>query len=307
MALNKTLPALKLALIFSAFIVLVLIVGKFSISKGAPTHAAEQPANEPAQSPTKNEIIASKEQGTKPLPITQTKNTIQLPILMYHHVGPMPELTKPDPLRTGLTVSIAHFEEQMVWLSKQGYHSVTLEDIYQYTKKGQKLPTKPIAITFDDGYDDVFQNAIPILKKYSFTGSFGIITQWPGQQQGTNTYATWPTIQQAQKAGMEIICHTQNHFDGSNPKFSAQYIYQNLTGCQQDLGSNLNLTHNHILIYPYGHYSSVYIDQAKKAGFDMALTVHFGTTLQLNSLMEMPRVRVNGRESLEKFIELLSR
>ena len=233
--------------------------------------------------------------------------TFRLPILMYHHVGYIPEINHSDPVRAGLTVSPENFQKQMALLSSLGYHSVSLEDIYLYSLEKKKLPQKPMAVTFDDGYDDVFIYAVPVLKKYGYVGSFGIITGRPGDQQGTNTYASWKAIEQAMFSGMEIICHTQNHFDGSNKKFTAEFIYSNLTACNTDLQNNLGLKNNHILIYPYGHYTTMYIEQAKKAGFNMALTVHEGSVLNLNNLMEMPRIRINGTENLEKFKEILNK
>lgn len=246
------------------------------------------------------------DEETKPLPIPpgaiSRGDTVKLPILMYHHVGYFDG--KNDPVRVGLTVSPENFEAQVKWLKAQGYNSITLNNLYLLSQKKFQLPPKPIIFTFDDGYDDAFQYAVPILQKYGYTGSFGIITSFPGTHDGTNTYATWEAIAQAKDAGMEIICHTQNHFDGSSSKFDANYIYQNLTGCQQDLQNHLWVTEP-FLIYPYGHYTSTYLVQAKKAGFVMGLTVHEGQVLNLENLMQLPRVRVGGTESLEYFKDVL--
>jgi len=229
---------------------------------------------------------------------------IKLPILMYHHVGLMP-VGIHDPLRAGLTVSPENFETQVKWLHDQNYVSISLNDLYLYSQKQKQLPKKAVIFTFDDGYDDVFNYAIPILQKYGYSGSFGIITDFVGTHEGTNTYATWSQIAQAKDTGEEIVCHTQNHFDGSNPKFTAEYVYGNLTGCQQTLIEHLQSAPPY-LIYPYGHYTPAYIEQAKKAGFVLALTVHEGQWLNLENLFELPRIRVNGGESLEEFIKILT-
>lgn len=229
---------------------------------------------------------------------------IRVPILMYHHIGVPPE--NADATRKDLTVSPEEFEQQVAWLSKAGYSSVTLDDLYRYTQKQTtEWPTKPVIFTFDDGYTDVFENAVPILQKYSFTGVFGIITGFVGQTQGDNLYANWVQIANAKASGMEMVCHTQNHFDGTNPKFDDQYILNNLTGCQNDLAAYLGLSKPY-LIYPYGHYTESYLSQAKKAGFLMGFTVHGGSTLYTEDLMRIPRVRVHLGEPLEKFIERLN-
>ncbi|MDE2312473.1 MAG: polysaccharide deacetylase family protein, partial [Patescibacteria group bacterium] len=135
--------------------------------------------------------------------------------------------------------------------------------------------------------------------------TFGIITQYPSQQQGDNFYAPWPRIAQAKQDGMEIVCHTQNHFNGKDPKYSAVYIYENLSGCQQDISSHLGSAEP-FLIYPYGAYTPTYIQQAQKAGFAMALTIHYGQYVDVADLMQTPRVRVNGDESLARFAKVMS-
>lgn len=240
-----------------------------------------------------SEITKSKE---KPLP-----TYLEVPILMYHHVGDLP--AKPNATRKDLTVPTKDFEQEVAWLSKQGYNSVSLQNLYLASTGKFTLPKKPIVFSFDDGYQDVFDNAVPILKKYNFTGSFGIITEWPGQIQGDNVYASWKTITSAKNLGMEIVCHSQNHFDGSNPKFDAKYILNNLTGCKNDLKSFG--IENEVLIYPYGHYTKDYINQAQKAGFSFGVTVKQGDRINTSNLMEVPRVRVHGEETLQRFQDIL--
>jgi peptidoglycan/xylan/chitin deacetylase (PgdA/CDA1 family) len=243
-----------------------------------------------------------KPEDFKPLGITPSSvtngRTLTLPILMYHHVGNLP--SGADKVQADLTVPTANFASQVKWLSDNGYKSITLKDIYLFSLGKFTMPKNPVVFTFDDGYSDVFTNAIPILKQYGYTGSFGIITQKPGTTAGDNVYASWQIIAQAYLSGEEIVSHTQNHFDGSNPKFTADYIYQNLSGSVADIKKNLGFTTN-ILIYPYGHYTDTYLAQAKKAGFVMGITVHEGNLLNLDNLMEIPRVRVHGAETLQDF------
>jgi peptidoglycan/xylan/chitin deacetylase (PgdA/CDA1 family) len=225
-------------------------------------------------------------------------NAVQVPILMYHHVGTLPE--KADLIRKDLTVSTSDFESEVKYLSDAGYHSVSLSDVYQASLKEQDLPSRPVVFTFDDGYSDVFENAVPILLKYGFTGSFAIITNFPGR----DGYASWDQIKQAHSNGMEIVSHTQDHFDGSNPKYKADEIYKNLLNSRQDILDHVGVDTN-IIIYPFGHSTAMYREEAQKAGFVMGLTVEFGREVDPKNLMLVPRVRVHGIESLEGFIKSL--
>lgn len=251
------------------------------------------------------EIIKAEDRAPLPVPKEAVKKgrAVKIPILMYHHVGNPP--AKANAVRLGMTVSAADFEQQTKWLREQNFNSISLEDIYLFSQGKFTLPKKPVVFTFDDGYEDVFLNAAPILTKYGFSGSFGIITQFAGATQSDNVYASWQQIAQAYLSGQEIVSHTQNHFDGKNPKFNSSYIFQNLSGSIADIQKNLGLTTN-ILIYPYGHYSSDYIAQAKKAGFAMGVTVHEGDLVNLDNLMEIPRIRVSGHEDLERFKRLMT-
>jgi peptidoglycan/xylan/chitin deacetylase (PgdA/CDA1 family) len=229
-------------------------------------------------------------------------NFVNIPILMYHHVGPLPD--QADAVRKDMTVSTDNFELQVAWLKSQGYESITLNDLLQYSKGKFILPQKPVILTFDDGYSDVFDNAVPTLKKWGFVGSFAIITQFPGITQGTNQYATWQQIAQANKDGMEIVSHTQDHFDALNSHYDPGFISRNLGDSRKDLQNNAGID-TKILIYPFGHYNTQYIKLAREAGFEMGLTTKFGQKLDMQNLMELPRVRVHGNEDLETFKKVI--
>lgn len=249
-------------------------------------------------------------EDTKPLPPAEIRKELEadneeahlqnkvlsVPILMYHHVGSEPENS--DGVRHDLTVSGTDFETEVAWLSRSGYASVTLDQIYQAIQGNFVLPKKPVVVTFDDGYSDVFETAVPILQKYSFIGSFAVI----GGFVGNPDYATWDQIRRAKEMGMEIVSHTYDHFDGSNPKYDKEFIQKNLELSLETLDKNVGKVPR-ILVYPYGHYTPLYIETAKEVGFVMGLTVHFGKTVDPANLLETPRVRVHGGESLERFVE----
>src|SRR5579864_2042437 len=122
------------------------------------------------QSP-KTGAIKSAATRQKSTPVLQTDDvSLKLPILMYHHVGSLPQ--NADATTKDLTVPAQNFLQQVKWLSDNGYHSVSLEDIYLYTHGQFQMPSKPVIFSFDDGYTDVFQNAVPVLKQYGYSGSF---------------------------------------------------------------------------------------------------------------------------------------
>ncbi len=246
------------------------------------------------------------EEDRKPIEIPKSSlehnRTIKIPILMYHHIGDFPK--NASPTRKDLTVSTADFKQQIEWIKEKKYTSIKLENIYEYSIGKFLMPEKPVVFTFDDGYADVFDNALPILKNNGFIGSFAIITQYPKTNSGDNFYASWEQVLEAYKNGNEIVSHTQDHFDGKSKKYTNDFIAKNLSGSIEDIKQNLGFN-TRILIYPYGHYTPQYIELTKKAGFVMGITVHSGDIINLDNLMEVPRVRIHGKEDFEKFKKFL--
>lgn len=308
----------KLIYIISIIAVVLITITAFLAylfnSKRIPFIKARSSNNQASHNNKPKDPIAGYDQivnTSDKSPVTPTSQDVQngkslhVPVLMYHHIGIAPATA--DATHKGLTVSPTEFETQVKWLKDNGYESVNLKGLHaQIKNEVVKWPKKPVVFTFDDGYTDVFENAVPILKKYGYTGTFAIITSNPGQTQGDNYYATWEQIKNAKNDGMEIICHTRNHFDGSSAKFTADYIYENLSGCQSDLNAHLGEAPPY-LVYPYGHFTQTYVSQAIRAGFVMAFTVHQGSYINTDDLMRIPRVRVNPNETMEKFIENLSK
>lgn len=223
---------------------------------------------------------------------------INIPILTYHHINHITQDTSES--KKSLTVTPENFELQIVWLKSQGYESISLNDILLYSKGLALPPEKPIIFTFNEGHEDAFENGIPILKKYGFVGSFGVITQFSGFKYEENSYASWSTIKKAKAQGMEIISQTQDHFDATNPKYEDSFILRSLTGSQEDIKKNLGETVP-ILIYPFGRYDERFLKLVKEAGFELGITTNTDTLIDFNKLLEIPRIKIGGSYNLEAF------
>lgn len=83
-----------------------------------------------------------------------------LRVLMYHKINDVPENT--------VTVSVSQFDEQMAQLAELGYSPVSIDDVIAYYIDGVPLPPRAVLITFDDGYRDNLENALPILRKHGY-------------------------------------------------------------------------------------------------------------------------------------------
>jgi peptidoglycan/xylan/chitin deacetylase (PgdA/CDA1 family) len=199
----------------------------------------------------------------------------KLPVLLYHHVGP----DHPETVR-GLTVSPQRFERQIRWLARRGFHGISPSNWLQWLRTGNGLPTKPILITFDDAYADVAEYALPILKKYGFSGAVFVVTERLG---GTNTWdevqgcgtlnlMTAEQIRHWDVQGIEFGAHSRTHAHLS--KLSAAELSAEVVGSKNDLSKLLD----HPIVsfaYPYGDCNDAVRDLVRDE-FDLAFGVQEG-------------------------------
>jgi peptidoglycan/xylan/chitin deacetylase (PgdA/CDA1 family)/glycosyltransferase involved in cell wall biosynthesis len=194
----------------------------------------------------------------------------RLPVLLYHHVGPL----RPGTV-AGLTVSPQRFERQVRWLACRGYTGIRPSDWLRWRREGKGLPDKPVLLTFDDGYADLAEHAFPVLRRYGFGAGVFIVT---GQLGGTNAWdeargsATHRLLAAEQvrfwdTQGIEFGAHSRTHADLTT--LSAQQLTEEVMGSKDDL-ANLLGTRVASFVYPYGFYSQAVYDCVRGA-FDLAL------------------------------------
>lgn len=142
------------------------------------------------------------------------RSAVAVPTLMYHHVRPRE--TFPPGAVAGGWLSTENFERDLSWLESHGFHSVTTADILD-----GRLPENPVFLTFDDGYTDFLEYAVPLLVKHGFAAANAVVTRrtawlstWSsGDDWPLDGLMTWPQIRKCLRAGMEIGGHTQTHVD----------------------------------------------------------------------------------------------
>lgn len=232
---------------------------------------------------------------TPTMPVNSA-GTLTVPILMYHYIGELPP--KPDSIRKGLTVSQSNFEAQMRLLAQRGYSTISLEDLTKALKTGQKLPSKPVLLTFDDGYEDNFRAAYPVLKQNRFTGTFFIITDFVGRP----GYMTWDQLRMLSAESMEIGSHTRSHPDLStaSQKVATEQIRGSKEILEKQLGKGIVS-----FCYPAGKYTAATVSLLQESGYQAAVTTKNGSSHQSSKLLELTRLRVSGDTSLASFAALL--
>jgi peptidoglycan/xylan/chitin deacetylase (PgdA/CDA1 family) len=221
--------------------------------------------------------------------------TLQVPILMYHYISANPKWPQ-DPVRTHLSLTPSAFAAQLRYLKAAKYTTITLDDLVDALNDGTPLPAHPIILTFDDGYQDFYANAYPILRKFNDQATIYIITAKVGQA----GYMTWDELRQLALTHLITIgAHTRTHPDLS--VLPALRSWNELSGSKADLERKLGITVRHFA-YPSGEYSPTVLRQAAEIGFATAVTTHEGFSQRSDQLLTLPRVRVNGYTGLADLI-----
>ena len=222
------------------------------------------------------------------------RSVLELPILMYHYIR-----TPPSPRRDlvgyNLSVAPAVFTAQMDWLSSQGYHTITFNDVRLYWQRVQPLPSKPVIITLDDGYRDLYTTAFPILVAHNFTAVSYIVTGFIGLK----GYVTVDQIKQMDQYGFEIGAHTVNHADlarASQPWLTYQLV-QSKRWLENMLGHSVL-----DMAYPSGKYNLQTVIAVERAGYYSATTEQYGILHTQEDRYVWTRVRVGGGEPMNMFI-----
>jgi peptidoglycan/xylan/chitin deacetylase (PgdA/CDA1 family) len=241
------------------------------------------------------------------VPAKPSVTHIILPIYMYHHVSSLPTH---DQLNFGLTVTTADFNAQLDWMQQQGYHTITMVELFNTFYYGRSLPSKPMILSFDDGYADVYTYALPALLAHHYRGVFYIITGMIG-----NNYVTWDQVRAMDRSGMEIESHTVHHINIGEPP-AGTTTQKELLVSKAILEHMLNKPIQ-FFCYPTGepfHHDTLaeqqivlrdlFNDNYLGATLDPA---EFNSALQNSQLpYEMPRIRVSGGENLSEFEGILA-
>lgn len=218
-----------------------------------------------------------------------------VPILMYHYIR---VVTDPnDTLGANLSVSPENFTKQLDYLAANNYQTISMQQLRDGFAGNYKIDAgkKPIIITFDDGYDDAYTQAFPILKKHNMTGVFYIITGQIGQSERM----TSNQIVELDKAGMVISSHTKNHLDISTlatAQLNLQ-LSESKTYLEQLLG--------HPIVdfcYPAGKYNQNDITVLKNDGYLTATSTKTGIADKKSNLFELPRIRMQNDTNLSKVL-----
>ena len=170
-----------------------------------------------------------------------------------HHAGQTGEQRELD-VDTGL------FRRQMAYIAQQRLPVVSLSDLIDALKGYRTIPPDAVVITLDDGWQNQYEEAFPVLKQYGFTATFFIYTKAIGGGPG---FMTWNELHVLQTSGMTIGAHSRTHPNLTDRRVS---LHDEIDGSRDDIERNLGVRPD-LFAYPYGAWDAHVADAVRAAGF----------------------------------------
>jgi len=235
----------------------------------------------------------------------------RLRVLMYHKVSA-------DGKKDFLTITSDDLEAQFQYLQREGYNPILFSDLVSYTVSKKALPSRPVLITFDDGYRDNFTNMYPLLAKYNMKANIFLVSSWvrDGKQATRSAtkegeeYLRVTDIAAMNPAEVEFGLHSLDH--KSYSELSTEEVNVDIAGSKAMLTAK-GVLFQPCLAFPYGAYPR---RNARKqwdffdvlAANQLALAFRIGNRinrLPLRNPLLVQRLDIRGDDSFQKFVRLL--
>lgn len=219
-----------------------------------------------------------------------------VPILMYHVIAPPP----PNAPFPGLYVPAPEFRAQMRALAAGGYRAVTLDELWRAWHGRGTLPSKPIVISFDNGYRTQYTHALPILRRLGWVGDENLQLQGlPPAQGGLSSVQ----VRRLVAAGWELDTQGISHADLI--RLDGRQLRYEVIVARRVIRRRYHVPADWFC-YPSGHYDPTVISVVKRAGYRGSTTVVPGWARRGDDPYRLPRLRVLGGTSPQDLLALIA-
>ncbi|HEV7668834.1 MAG TPA: polysaccharide deacetylase family protein [Thermoanaerobaculia bacterium] len=227
-----------------------------------------------------------------------------IPVLAYHRIaesGP-----------AGLApyrISQDAFAEQMAFLHDNGYAVLSLAQFRDAHVQGLNLPHRSVLLTFDDGYRDFAERALPMLEKHGFPAALfvvedrvGRVADWDSAFGEPEALLDWADLRDVARRNVTIGSHTRTHPHLSElPAESAvAELSLSRTRMEAELGRPVTA-----LAYPYGDSNPLVATWAASCGYELAFTCREERSAFVDDRMLLPRITVYAQDDLASFASKL--
>ena len=213
-----------------------------------------------------------------------------VPVLMYHSIDPNGDDMSPH-------ISPAVFEKQMDFLAVNHYNVVAPEKIIAIMKREEKMPRKTAAITTDDGFENFYTYAFPLLKKYNLKAAVFMIAD----KIGSSGMLNWHELREMSDSGLVTIgSHTKSHPWLPAVSIDEDKMREELAGSKKILEEGLGRRVDFIC-YPNGGFNDLTKETAKEAGYKGGFTTNPVKRSDIDDIYAIRRIKMSST-SISPFI-----
>lgn len=225
-------------------------------------------------------------------------------VLMYHRIVDDTRLSE----NQFTCVHVKDFEQQLKLLNATGYTTITFRDYQLYLQGKLRLPKKPIILTFDDGYEDIYNLAYPVMKEQGMKGvvfvlgdRFMRVNEWDRENKKLTEAPLLDNeqIMELHANGFEIGSHTLDHLNLQ--KLSLQECFKEIQKSKLILEALLD-TEVISLSYPYGKVNEKIKTLVKRGGYKFACSVFSGPAEFGEDPFEIRRMSIKNTTTLAGFM-----
>lgn len=224
---------------------------------------------------------------------SEEPSEVEIPVLVYHMVKPGPDPNDP------YQYSLINFEEQMIYLHKNGYQTLTIDQYFDILEGKINSPENPILLTFDDGSGDFFDYVFPILEKYHMHATAFIVSSWINDRLNL----TSKELLIIKENGIDVQNHTETHQNLT--KLNKEVQYEEIKNAEMQL-EQLTNEKSTVLATPYAKGNKDTTSVAKDLGFRGTFSgLSGGMSTELTDRYQLPRIGIIQSYELEDFIRML--
>ena len=202
---------------------------------------------------------------------------LKAPVLLYHKIDFPPE----DARIRGAFTSARRFDKQIAYLKKKGFEFYTASELVKFYRNNGEFPPKAITITFDDGWQDNYLNAFPILQKFGAKATIFLVSSCIGQTsakvtpdgEGARAHLSETQIIEMSQNGIEFGSHSVNH--KLFHQISLQEIEFEVKESKKQI-ENLLQQECTVFAYPAGFYNEFAKEIVENAGYTAAFSTVYG-------------------------------
>lgn len=226
----------------------------------------------------------------------------KIPILCYHRFG--------AEVSDSMTIKTSAFAQQLGWLKTNGYTVIPLDTAAKYLHGEVKsIPAKSVVITVDDGHKSVYSDMAPLVKKYRIPVTLFI---YPSAISNAKYAMTWDQLRELEATKLFTVeSHTYWHpnFNHEKKKLSpdeyVKFVHKQLGGAKQTLEKKMGHEVKY-LAWVFGIYDDNLLNEAKKEGYTMALTIDRRHASTQDSMMAQPRYMIVSIHDLKRFEQMVN-